>query len=99
MDIIIFGASGRTGFELVRQALFQGHSVTAFVRKRGKLGLLKTRPCGSSKATSMPRNKCRKKCSRYGGKKASRNNGVASLLDLLMLRPGYIVRLLHYRVT
>lgn len=40
MDIIIFGASGRTGFELVRQALFQGHSVTAFVRKQGRLQLL-----------------------------------------------------------
>jgi len=40
MDIIIFGASGRTGFELVRQALFQGHSVTAFVRKQGRLRLL-----------------------------------------------------------
>ena len=34
MDIVIFGASGRTGIELVRQALFYGHRVTAFVRKR-----------------------------------------------------------------
>ena len=40
MDIIIFGASGRTGFELVRQALFQGHRVTAFVRKQGRLQTL-----------------------------------------------------------
>ncbi|MGE7622922.1 NAD(P)H-binding protein [Viridibacillus sp. NPDC096237] len=33
MNIIIFGATGRTGRELISQALKQGHSVTAFVRK------------------------------------------------------------------
>ncbi|HEV2273327.1 MAG TPA: SDR family oxidoreductase [Acidobacteriaceae bacterium] len=32
MKIIVFGASGGTGGELVRQAIAQGHSVTAFVR-------------------------------------------------------------------
>lgn len=32
MKLIIFGASGRTGRELVQQALAQRHSVTAFVR-------------------------------------------------------------------
>lgn len=32
MKLIIFGASGRTGRELIRQALAQNHSVTAFVR-------------------------------------------------------------------
>ncbi len=32
MDIIVFGATGRTGKELVKQALEQGHNVTAFVR-------------------------------------------------------------------
>ena len=32
MKIIVFGATGGTGKELVRQALEQGHDVTAFVR-------------------------------------------------------------------
>ena len=32
MNILIYGASGATGHELVKQALEQGHSVTAFVR-------------------------------------------------------------------
>jgi putative NADH-flavin reductase len=32
MNILVFGASGRTGRELVKQGLAQGHSVTAFVR-------------------------------------------------------------------
>ncbi|SFT19933.1 NAD(P)-dependent oxidoreductase [Paenibacillus sp. BC26] len=37
MKIIVFGASGRTGLEVVRQALEQGQSVTAFVRSPEKL--------------------------------------------------------------
>jgi|SRR5688572_17799735 len=37
MKILIFGASGKTGHELVRQALELGHRVTAFVRKPSKL--------------------------------------------------------------
>jgi putative NADH-flavin reductase len=32
MKIIVFGATGGTGKEIVRQAIEQGHSVTAFVR-------------------------------------------------------------------
>jgi len=32
MNVLVFGASGGTGRELVKQALTQGHSVTAFVR-------------------------------------------------------------------
>lgn len=32
MKIVVFGASGRTGRELVRQGLAQGHEVTVFVR-------------------------------------------------------------------
>ena len=32
MNIAIFGASDRTGIELVKQALEGGRSVTAFVR-------------------------------------------------------------------
>ena len=38
MNIIIFGASGATGKELVNQALEQGFKVTAFVRSSPKLG-------------------------------------------------------------
>jgi putative NADH-flavin reductase len=37
MHITVFGASGRTGVPLVRQALAAGHSVTAFVRDPAKL--------------------------------------------------------------
>ena len=37
MNILIFGASGATGHELVQKALAQGHIVTAFVRNPAKL--------------------------------------------------------------
>ncbi|HMK24817.1 MAG TPA: SDR family oxidoreductase [Chitinophagaceae bacterium] len=37
MNILVFGASGKTGHELVRQGLLQGHYVTAFVRDPAKL--------------------------------------------------------------
>ena len=37
MRIIIFGATGSMGKQLVLQALMQGHQVTAFVRDRRKL--------------------------------------------------------------
>jgi putative NADH-flavin reductase len=33
MNILVMGASGRTGRELVKQALAQGHHVSAFVRR------------------------------------------------------------------
>ena len=36
MKIIIFGAGGGTGRELVKQALAQGHEVTAFVRSNNQ---------------------------------------------------------------
>jgi putative NADH-flavin reductase len=39
MKITIFGASGRTGQQLVRQALEKGHLVTAFVRRPNSLNL------------------------------------------------------------
>lgn len=39
MKINIFGASGKTGHELVKQALAQGHEVTAFVRTPSKLNI------------------------------------------------------------
>jgi putative NADH-flavin reductase len=34
MNVVVFGASGRTGRLVVEQALEKGHSVTAFVRDR-----------------------------------------------------------------
>lgn len=37
MKILIFGASGATGHELVKQALAQGHIVTAYVRNPSRL--------------------------------------------------------------
>lgn len=37
MKIIVFGASGGTGRELLRQGLEQGHQITAFVRDEKKL--------------------------------------------------------------
>jgi|ERR1051326_1985034 putative NADH-flavin reductase len=39
MNILIFGASGATGRELVKQSLERGHVVTAFVRNPAKLAL------------------------------------------------------------
>ena len=38
MKIVVLGASGKTGRELVQQATAAGHSVTAFVRDPAKLG-------------------------------------------------------------
>lgn len=37
MRLLVFGASGQTGRELLRQALEQNHSVTAFARQPAKL--------------------------------------------------------------
>ncbi|MGW2223143.1 NAD(P)H-binding protein, partial [Nonomuraea sp. NPDC001684] len=37
MRLVIFGATGRTGLELVRQALDLGHEVTAVVRDAARL--------------------------------------------------------------
>src|SRR5436190_5626994 len=39
LSVLIIGATGGTGRELVRQALEQGHQVTAFVRKPKKLNV------------------------------------------------------------
>lgn len=38
MKLVIFGAAGKTGRQLVKQALVQGFTVTAFVRPGEKLG-------------------------------------------------------------
>ena len=37
MKIVIFGATGGTGTELVKQALERGHAETAFVRDPSRL--------------------------------------------------------------
>ena len=37
MKLAVFGASGKTGIEIVKQALEQGHAVTAFVRDPSRL--------------------------------------------------------------
>lgn len=37
VNVLVFGASGATGREVVKQALARGHSVRAFVRDPGKL--------------------------------------------------------------
>ncbi|MCP4422376.1 MAG: SDR family oxidoreductase [Chloroflexi bacterium] len=39
MKLIIFGATGKTGIELVKQSLEQGHNVTAFVRDPARLAI------------------------------------------------------------
>ena len=39
MKLAIFGATGKTGIELVKQALEQGHAVTAFVRDAARLAI------------------------------------------------------------
>lgn len=43
MKLAIFGATGGTGGELVKQALERGHNVTAFVRNPGQLAALAER--------------------------------------------------------
>jgi putative NADH-flavin reductase len=39
MKVVVFGASGKTGREVVRQALARGFTVTAFVRETARLPL------------------------------------------------------------
>lgn len=43
MRILIFGATGGTGRELVSQALQRGHDVSAFVRTPGRLAMVDSR--------------------------------------------------------
>jgi putative NADH-flavin reductase len=42
MRVLVFGASGKTGREVVRQALARGYTVTAFVRETARLPLAHT---------------------------------------------------------
>ena len=37
MKVIVFGATGKTGIHVCREALEQGHEVTAFTRSAGKI--------------------------------------------------------------
>ena len=37
MKLFVVGANGKTGVQVVRQALHAGHEVTAFVRRPGGL--------------------------------------------------------------
>ena len=37
MKLVVLGATGGTGLEIVRRAVEQGHTVTAFVRSTGRL--------------------------------------------------------------
>jgi putative NADH-flavin reductase len=39
MNILVFGASGQTGREVVREALARGHNVSAYVRDPAKLSI------------------------------------------------------------
>lgn len=41
MKIIVFGATGTVGIEIVKQSLTNGHEVTAFVRNAEKLSSFK----------------------------------------------------------
>jgi len=39
MNIAVFGATGKTGLEIVKQTLEGGHNVTAFVRDPARLAI------------------------------------------------------------
>ena len=43
MNLVVFGATGKTGLEIVKQALAQGHTVRAFVRTPAKMMLKDSR--------------------------------------------------------
>ena len=43
MNIVVFGSTGKTGLEVVKQALAQGHTVRAFARTPAKLTLKDSR--------------------------------------------------------
>lgn len=39
MNIIVFGATGKTGLSFVKQALGEGHKITAFIRNPDKMSI------------------------------------------------------------
>lgn len=39
MKLVVFGATGGTGIQIVEQALAAGHTVTAFLRTPSKLSI------------------------------------------------------------
>jgi putative NADH-flavin reductase len=39
MNLVVFGATGRTGTEIVKQALEKGHEVTAFLREPSRMAI------------------------------------------------------------
>ena len=43
MNIVVFGATGATGQQIVQQAVSQGHRITAFVRRSEGLGAIAAR--------------------------------------------------------
>jgi putative NADH-flavin reductase len=43
LKLVVLGATGGTGLELIRQAIEHGHSVTAFVRSPDRLGAFRDR--------------------------------------------------------
>jgi putative NADH-flavin reductase len=49
MKLIVLGATGGTGLEIVRQAVERGHTVTAFVRSPERL-----KPFGDHGQTRRP---------------------------------------------
>lgn len=43
MKLTVFGATGRTGLEIIKQAVERGYQVSVFVRNKDKLGELKSK--------------------------------------------------------
>jgi len=43
MKLVVFGATGATGLEIIRQAIEHGHFITAFVRSPERLKLFQDR--------------------------------------------------------
>ena len=61
MRVLVVGATGGTGKQLVQQALDQGHDVTAFARDPRKVTLTHSRFCGWWLATSCVPNQSKRR--------------------------------------
>ena len=55
MKLTVFGASGKVGQEIVRQALAAGHGVTAVVRARSRASGCARRPLPEEETNRVPR--------------------------------------------